>query len=60
MMLCQVLGSALGGSSLFSLAHNSQPLQLIPMAAMIMPWAIRNSFSVNGRILDLLSFPFVS
>jgi hypothetical protein len=60
MMLHQVLGSALAGSSVFSLAYNSQPLQLNPAAAIVMPRAIKNSFSVNGRILDALSFSFVS
>ncbi len=60
MMLHQVLGSALAGSSLFSLAHNSQPLQLNPADATIMPRAIKIFFSVNGRILDPLSVSFVS
>ncbi len=60
MMLRQVLGSALAGRTVFSLAHNSQPLQLNPAAATVMPRAIKNSFSVNGRILDPLSFSLVS
>jgi hypothetical protein len=42
------------------LAHKSQHLQLNPAAATVMPRAIKSSFSKNGRILDPISFLFVS
>jgi hypothetical protein len=54
MMVCQVLGSA-PGVPVLSFAHNSEPLQLNPGAATMMPRQIKNSLSVNGT--SLIPFP---
>jgi glycerol uptake facilitator-like aquaporin len=58
MMVGQVFGSAVG-VSLLSFAQSSQPLQLNPAAAMMMPRHFKNSFSMKGRIFDPLSLLFV-
>jgi hypothetical protein len=47
------------GVSLLSFAQSSQPLQLNPAAAMMMPRHFKNSFSMKGRIFDPLSLLFV-
>jgi hypothetical protein len=58
MMLHQLFTSLHTGISGSSAAHSSQPLQLYPAAAIIMPIATRKSFSVNGRTFAPLTLEF--
>jgi len=59
-MLCQVFGSAITGTSWLSVAHNLQPLQLCPAAAIIIPMPKKNFFWVIGHIFDPLALLLIS